>query len=101
MILLKLAAMITAGGMMIISDCSRINFWPLIIIANPFAPSITWNIHQSPYLWLKLLEKIGFVFHKLTWTSPNRLGLIGKLILGNKYFSFFRNSHFNLYVVKG
>jgi cyclopropane fatty-acyl-phospholipid synthase-like methyltransferase len=88
------------NGVLIIADCSNYNFWKLFRIRNPFAGSIEWHKHQSPEIWSKLAENSGFIHEKQKWSSINRFGNAGKLILGNRVASYFLNSHFLLYLKK-
>ncbi len=92
----KLHELIIAGGVLIVCDCSRFNFFASLGIVNPFAKSIEWNKHQAPDVWISLLEKVGFGLQELSWTSYNSLGYLGRIVLGNKFASYFLRSHFYL-----
>lgn len=94
----KLFYMTSPSSKLIICDCSNKNFFKFIGFKNPFAPSIEWQKHQSPELWASLLKECGFRKEKIRWTSFNRLGRWGNLILGNKFFSYFLSSHFCLWM---
>lgn len=93
----KLNEMMTDGGRIIVSDCTRHNFWASLPLKNPFAPTIEWHLHQGPNLWRNLLSQAGFEFESLSWSSFTRLGVAGSLFLGNRVASYFLNGHFNLY----
>jgi hypothetical protein len=90
-----IGAMMTAGGVLIVADCSRANLWPMIGLRNPFAPSIEWHKHQTPQVWDALLTAERFVpvtfdwyrYHPLRW-----LGRIGASGLSN----FLLGSYFRL-----
>jgi len=98
---IKLYRMMNKGGIVIISDCSRYNFWDLMKMKNPIiGDKINWKIHQSPETWALLAKEAGFKKKKISWQSFNRLGYTGDLFLGNKLCSFFLLSHFNLYLQK-
>jgi hypothetical protein len=94
----KLSKMTSSGSKLIICDCSNKNFFNLIGLRNPFAPSIEWEKHQSPEVWAKLLEECGFRKEKIRWSSPNRLGGVGNLLMGNRFISYFMASHFCLWM---
>lgn len=88
------------NGHLIITDCSRFNFFNFIGIKNPLMPTIEWNKHQSPYTWCSLLKKVGFKDAKVLWSSPNMLGVIGRFLLGNRIAAYFTFSHFHISLVK-
>jgi SAM-dependent methyltransferase len=85
-----------SGALLVACDCSRYNFFGLLKLRNPFAPSIDWNLHQAPDVWAKHLMGAGFAQPQITWTSFNRLSWPGKLLLGNKIMAYFFSSHFCL-----
>ena len=97
---LKFYDFLTNNGILIISDCSRYNFYNMFKFRNPFTKSIDWNIHQSPSIWTHIAQEANFKAKRVAWSSYNRLGYIGKLLLANFLCSFFFNSHFTLYFVK-
>jgi SAM-dependent methyltransferase len=92
--------MASPGARLIVCDCSRTNAWALLKLRNPFAPSIEWEKHQSPKLWARLLKQAGFQNPTIRWSSFNRLGKPGKLLLGNKFMAYFLRSHFCLTMQK-
>ena len=96
----KLRKLTNKKGLVIIADCSRYNFFNAIGMKNPFAPTIRWNNHQSPYLWRKMLEEIGYEYLSLQWTSLSKLGKIGTIIMSNPITSYFFISHFTLVMKK-
>ena len=57
----KLSALASSGAKLIVCDCSRYNFFALLGIKNPFAPTIEWHKHQAPEIWVDLLSQVGFV----------------------------------------
>ena len=89
------------GAKLIITDCSRYNFFALFNLRNPFSPTIEWDKHQTPGYWAKLLTTAGFCNPEIRWTSFSRLRLPGRLVLGNKIASYFLRSHFCLIMEKG
>ncbi len=96
----KLFQMTQSGSKVIICDCTDKNFFNLVGLKNPFAPTIEWEKHQSPKVWVNLLEECGFKKEKIKWSSFNILGKFGNLILGNKFFSYFLCSHFCLFMTR-
>ena len=96
----KLSNLASIETKLIITDCSRYNFFALLNLKNPFAPSIEWHKHQSPKHWAKLLSNVGFCNPKIRWTSFNQLRSIGRLLFGNKFASYFFHSHFCLIMEK-
>jgi SAM-dependent methyltransferase len=99
-LLTKLYNITNADGKVVISDCTRYNFWPLLKLKNPFAPSIDWEIHQSPKTWKYLLENVGFYVERINWPTYRRLGWFGKTIFGNSTASYFLSGHFNMYLFR-
>jgi len=96
----KLHDLMNNQAILIITDCSRYNFYPILNLKNPFCPVIEWEKHQSPYYWSSLLSKYGFQKLSIQWTSFNKLGRIGRLLLGNPVASYFTTSHFVLKMKK-
>jgi SAM-dependent methyltransferase len=70
-------------GYLIITDCSRNNFFNDIGVKNVFVPSIEWHKHQKPETWMSALEEAGFSPPILKWLSPNRLRRPVRLVMGN------------------
>ncbi len=85
---------------LVVCDCSRYNFFALLKLHNPFAPTIEWHKHQAPRVWARLLEEAGFTNPTIRWSSFNRLGTLGRLLLGNKFTAYFLRSHFCLTMKK-
>ncbi|WP_337875542.1 class I SAM-dependent methyltransferase [Elioraea sp.] len=84
------------GGILIITDCNRSNVFNDLGLRSPFCPTIEWHKHQHPRLWDRLLQRAGFMPARYEWTSPNRLGGLGRLLLGNRVAAYFLLSHFRL-----
>jgi SAM-dependent methyltransferase len=93
-IIIKIKNITNFKGTVIITDCSRYNFFSLLKVKNPFAPMIEWNKHQSPEIWKYLLSEVGFSHTKIRWLSFRQLRQIGKIFFANKITSYFLNSHF-------
>jgi len=96
----KLSKLSSSGAKLIICDCSPHNFFPLLHVTNPFAPSIEWEKHQSPGYWSSMLQEFGFFSPRIRWTSPDFLRVMGRLLLGNRFASYFLQSHFCLVMNK-
>ncbi len=96
----KVASLTSSGGSVIITDCSRYNLFPMLGSRNPIVPMIEWDKHQPPGLWCRLARGAGLHEPKVRWTSPNRLGRIGRVFLGNRVAAFFLTSHFCLTLKK-
>jgi len=85
---------VVQGGTIIVSDCGTENFWDKIGLRSPFAPTIEWNLHGEPEFWQKMLESVGCAHVKTGWTSRRELGKLGKLLLANRFTSYFTTRHF-------
>jgi len=96
----KIYNLANSGAELIISDCSRYNFFGLLKLKNPFAPTIEWHKHQSPTYWAKLLSEAGFYNPRIRWPIFSRVGSIGKVLLGDKAVSYFRHSYFCMLMEK-
>ena len=92
----KLSGLASPGAKIIITDCSPNNFFALLGLTNPFAPTIEWHKHQSPEYWNNMLSNYGFVNPKIHWISFSFLRKVGRFLLGNRFASYFLNSHFCL-----
>jgi hypothetical protein len=96
----RMHGMMNDSGWLIMADCTRHNFFNCLGLKSPLMPTIEWHKHQPPQLWARLLEETGFGEPRVTWTSINRMGELGRLFLGNRYAAFFLLSHFRLAVRK-
>lgn len=92
----KIAAVCHPGSRLIVTDCSPRNFLAETLGWNPLAPDIEWDKHQPPSVWAKVLLESGFARPAVSWTSPTRLGPVGRLFLGNKLAAYLLTSHFRL-----
>lgn len=96
----KLIELASDGALVIVTDCSSKNFFGLLQIRNPFAPTIEWEKHQQPLVWTNLLESVGFIDPEVHWLVPQRLGRLGQTFLGNRICAYFLSSYFKLTVRK-
>jgi len=92
----KINSLSNKGAKLIVCDCSRYNFFGLLKIRNPIAPSIEWHKHQAPEVWANVLGEAGFINPKIRWSSFNRLRHWGRFLIGNKLMAYFLRSHFCL-----
>lgn len=100
----KLSKIAAPGAKLVITDCSRYNFFALLDVTNPFAPTIEWHKHQSPEFWSNMLSNYGFINPKIRWgldveayfSSFSGLRKIGRLLFGNRFASYFSTSAFLL-----
>ena len=99
-IFLKLSSLASGGAKLIVCDCSRYNLFALLRIKNPFAPTIEWNKHQAPEVWVNLLSQVGFSNPRIEWSSFNTLRSPGRTLLGNKILSYLLRSHFRFTMEK-
>lgn len=90
----SIAALVRPGGILIMSDCSSHNLFPLLGLRNPFDPQIEWEKHQPPSIWADVAKPHGLELKHLRWSSPTRLGSFGLAIFGNALASWFFTSHF-------
>jgi SAM-dependent methyltransferase len=88
------------NGIVIITDCTRHNFFGMLGLRSPLAPSIEWEKHQPPSVWGRLAERVGFQRERVEWTTPGHLGSLGHRLLSNSVASFFLLGHFILVLRK-
>jgi hypothetical protein len=96
----KLYLISNDGARIIVVDCSNNNFFNLLGLKNPFAPTIEWHKHQAPNSWIEILRKVGFTNFEVKWVAPSQLGRVGNFLFRNKICSFFIHSHFIIYAKK-
>jgi 2-polyprenyl-3-methyl-5-hydroxy-6-metoxy-1,4-benzoquinol methylase len=82
------------GGKLIVADCSCNNFFNAIGVKVSITRNIEWHKHQAPETWIALLQEIGFKNPKLQWSSPNKLGQVGRVFMGNPLIAYFSKSLF-------
>jgi cyclopropane fatty-acyl-phospholipid synthase-like methyltransferase len=89
-----------AGGKLVVADCSCDNVFYTLGIKNYLYPTIEWHKHQKPGTWIALLKEIGFKHPKVEWTTPNKLGKAGRVLMGNPVVSYLTGSHFKFSMEK-
>lgn len=95
----KVFELLSKDGIIIITDCSRYNFWNLLGLKSPFAPSIEWNLHQSPLLIKDMFLSKGISSYHIRWSPFKRFGAIGRFLSLLGFIpSYFMQSHFNLII---
>ncbi len=89
-----------AGTVLLVHDCTSKNFFNDLGMKSPFAKSIEWEKHQHPKVWAKYLEEAGFTTQSIQWTTFNALKAFGRIIMGNRFISYFTHSAFLLKMKK-
>ena len=98
MIFDKLRRLLRPNGRVIISDCGRSNAFGDRGIKSPLMPTIEWEKHQDPEVWVAAMEPSGFRLVRTQWSSFNSLGKPGR-ILGNRPAAYLLLSHFRIELV--
>lgn len=96
----KLADALEGCGHLVLTDCARTNLFPLVGLRHPMLPQIQWHKHQDPSVWSDLLRQAGFSRCSLRWSSFNRLGPLGWVLLANRPAAFVFKGHFRLHARK-
>lgn len=92
----RIAGMAAPGCKLIICDCNRRNFFHDVFgCRSPFAPTIEWEKHQEPEVWIGIFKSVGFKKRSLKWTAYGRLGAWGAP-LRLRIIQYFLLSHFKL-----
>lgn len=95
-----IARLARPGGRLVVTDCSRRNFFAALGLTNPLCPTIEWHKHQPPAVWARLLEESGFALPRIRWEPLYRFGRAGERLLGNRYAAYFLKSMFRLEMLK-
>jgi len=91
-ILKDLKKFLNPGGLVIIADCARSNFWNAFGLKSPVSPTIEWHKHQNQRQWTNIFSQAGYTLYDFRW-SP--LYPIGKLA-SNFLVQYMTMSHFVL-----
>jgi len=96
----KISSLMKSGGIVIIRDCSRYNFFAALGIKNPLCPVIEWHKHQSPKFWADLMGQCGFTNPKIEWPllTP-KLQAVRKIVC-TQIGAYFLRSSFRLVIQK-
>ena len=92
----KIYGMMAPGGVLVLTDCTRTCFWEKMGMTNPFAPDIEWFKHQSPETWREVLGSTGFHSPAIIWTYEPKTLDVGRVLLSNRFVSYFYTSIFVL-----
>ena len=89
------------GGMLVISDNTNTHAYkPLVKLGllkhHPFQPAITWEIHQPPQIWQRLLESIGFSSIQYHWATQWRYPWIPRFLCDNMVATYLYSGMFVL-----
>jgi cyclopropane fatty-acyl-phospholipid synthase-like methyltransferase len=88
----QMKALLGRGATVIVADCGRKNLWNTFGLRSPLAPTIEWEKHQEPEIWISIFRQAGFQLLDLRW-SP--LYPFGRLT-SNRLAQFATASHFVL-----
>lgn len=96
----RLRGWLSQDGTIVVCDCTRHNLFDRCGTASPFAPTIDWAKHQSPNVWRRLLEDVGFGAPVVRWSTFGLGGRVGELLLANRFVAFVLFGHFQLVMRK-
>jgi SAM-dependent methyltransferase len=85
---------IAPEGWVIVADCGRTNFWDLMGLRSPMAPTIEWRKHQNPAVWAKVFEAAGFRTIDVRWSPVYPFSRL----TANRVAQYLTASHFVLRV---
>lgn len=90
----RLQELLVAGGLLILADAARSNFWNHLGIATrlPIVRTIEWHKHQDPETWIALLKQVGFRVQDCRWSPVHPFGELA----ANRIIQYFTVSHFVL-----
>jgi SAM-dependent methyltransferase len=91
----RLNELTAPGGVIMLSDASRHNFFAALHLRNPLARTIEWHKHQTPETWIQLLLGAGFRSPELRWVTLGPLRY-ARPLLANRVASYFLQSTFQL-----
>lgn len=96
----RIGSLMAPRGKLVISDCTRQNFFAMLGRKSPVCPTIEWHKHHTPEVWTRLLAEAGFTDPRVGWEPLYRLGKPGRLLLGNRAAAFFLKGIFRLEMTK-
>jgi len=93
------------GGELVVHDAARSHVFSSLLKAgilkrNPRYPTIEWEKHQNPEIWVKLFEETGFTRMKYHWGVYTRHDFIRKLLGWSSFISWLINPHFIIRAVR-
>ena len=92
----QLTSLAAPGAHLVVTDCSRHNFFQRMGMRNPVAPTIEWEKHQPPTFWAGLLQEVGWRQPRIRWTTFSTFRRPGQALLGNRFCAYFGTSSFCL-----
>jgi SAM-dependent methyltransferase len=92
----KLAALCAPGAYLVVKEAMPHNLFGRLGLKNPLMPTLEWEKHQTPELWIELLAQVGFREPRVRWTTLNTLRAPGQRLFGNRFFSYLTLSTFVL-----
>ena len=69
----KLAALCAPGAYLVVKEAMPHNLFGRLGLKNPLMPTLEWEKHQTPELWIELLAQVGFREPRVRWTTLNTL----------------------------
>ena len=96
----RIGTLVAPGGKLVITDCTRRNFFAMLGLKNPLCPAVEWHKHHPPDVWVRLLAEAGFSDPRISWEPLYRLRKPGRLLLRNKAAAYFLKSIFRLEMTK-
>jgi SAM-dependent methyltransferase len=96
-----LADLAAPGAALVVTDVDRRNVFSTLRVTNPFSPTIEWEKHQSPFLWARLLNDVGFESPDVKWSTFNTLRRPGQRLLDNYFAAYLTISAFRLHMRRG
>jgi SAM-dependent methyltransferase len=91
-LLRKLWLHVHSASWLVVADCARNNFWSQLGLRSPLVPSIEWQKHQNPQIWIEVFRQAGFRNVDLRW-SPMQ---VFPRFTGNRFVQYLTCSHFVL-----
>ena len=95
----KLRHYLADGGVLVLREMSRINFWRFMPYKWKMG-HIEWDIHPTLCEWLWALRKAGFKNVRRAFLTPYFLSRLPSLLVRNSIANFFFSSSFYLYAEK-
>src|SRR5262249_44080009 len=66
----KVRDLLEPGGLFVLADCARENYWARLGRKSPWAPEIEWEKHQEPTTWQDVLADAGLQTASWSWFHP-------------------------------
>jgi SAM-dependent methyltransferase len=90
-----LRQLLRPGGVLVMADCGRNNFWHKRGWQSPIDPNIEWDKHQDPETWISIFGQAGFRLQDQRWSPFYPFYPLGRL-LANRLTQHLTASHFVL-----